>query len=454
MSGNPGREKRKGITLLVTAALMAGVLPMVGLAIDASFLYTVKAKLSAAVDAAALAGARSLSRGMDLASQAENAKATAQAFFRANFPEGHLGTHDSVLTMEVAETALKTRTVQITGTVVAPSYFLRFLGIGNTTLKAASMASRRDVNIVLVLDRSTTMKDAMAPMKAAAIDLVNKFADGRDNIGLVVFGTGWLVPFPSDGSDMPQPNFKSASPNVATLINQMANGGSTDTPGALSKAYDMLKARNETGSLNLIVFFTDGLPNGVTGDFSAGLMKTGYGTTCTYKNDPTHPIKGIIVERGGIFDEKSNTLTSTGYTTTTKNANGCKFVSDYTQVGLDIARLPSIDVYTNQTNGPNRYVSADLTKVRDITQIDHASLNAADDAVQRIRRDTNLGVVIYAIGFANAVDETWMKRIANDPASVYYSSSVPKGEYVRAPTAADLSTAFAKVASEILRLAM
>ena len=60
MSANKRREK--GFALLVTTATMFLVNPTVGLAIDTSFLYAVKARLSAAADAAALAAARSLSR--------------------------------------------------------------------------------------------------------------------------------------------------------------------------------------------------------------------------------------------------------------------------------------------------------------------------------------------------------------------------------------------------------
>jgi hypothetical protein len=99
----------------------------------------------------------------------------------------------------------------------------------------------------------------------------------------------------------------------------------------------------------------------------------------------------------------------------------------------------------------------DLTRVDSPQQIGYASLNAADSAVQRIRQDTALNVVIYTIGYAGGSeipDETWMKRISNDPSSPSYDSSKPTGLYVKAPTTGDLGAAFSKVASEILRLAL
>jgi Flp pilus assembly protein TadG len=57
------RMKQKGLTLIITVLAMAVLIPMVGLAIDTSLLYAIKAKMQAAVDAASLSGARSLNRG-------------------------------------------------------------------------------------------------------------------------------------------------------------------------------------------------------------------------------------------------------------------------------------------------------------------------------------------------------------------------------------------------------
>ncbi len=65
------------------------IVPMVGLAIDAGILYTVKGKLQMAVDAASLAAARALSRGNDDATQQTNAIATAEEYVLLNFPTGY-----------------------------------------------------------------------------------------------------------------------------------------------------------------------------------------------------------------------------------------------------------------------------------------------------------------------------------------------------------------------------
>jgi hypothetical protein len=135
------------------------------------------------------------------------------------------------------------------------------------------------------------------------------------------------------------------------------------------------------------------------------------------------------------------------------NSNGCAYRTNENDMRQDVVRMPAADWYGNLTTG---YVPVDLTRVDSPRQIGYASLNAADDAVRRIRQDTQLDVVMYAIGYhggSEYPDEVWMRRICNDPASPDYSTVVPPGLYVKAPTTAELAVAFSKVASEILRLA-
>jgi Flp pilus assembly protein TadG len=466
MSRTNHQTRNRGATLIITVVLLGVILPMVGLGIDASLLYAIKAKLQAAADAASLAGARSLNRGMDLTSQAGNAQATAQAFFKANFPNGHMRTTGSTLTVTVAESAYKTRTVSSVARVVAPTYFMRILGFVSTTLVANSVASRRDVNMVLVLDRSSSMSGVMSAMLAAARGFVEKFAEGRDNVGLMVFGGSSVTAFPNPSPHGPVSNFKSASPNVDTLISRIVNGGNTGTAQALWLAYQELVKRNEPGALNLIVFFTDGLPNGLTGEFNdpnstKNLLKTTSG--CTYRRVAGRPMPGFLSQKSGfaptgttagikVLDASTVSSVSEGPIQT--NSNGCAYRSNEDNMPQDVLKMPAQDLYGDSTSG---YVAVNLNSVTSPQQIGNASLNAADSAVQRIRQNTNLNVVIYTIGYnggSEKPDEVWMKRISNDPTSSSYTTSETPGLYVQAASTGDLSAAFAKVASEILRLAL
>src|SRR5436190_235237 len=73
------------------------------------------------------------------------------------------------------------RSVSVTAYVTAPLYFMRWLGNNNTTVSATATAVRRDVNVVVVMDRSGSLATSAScnPLKAAAITFVSKFANGR-----------------------------------------------------------------------------------------------------------------------------------------------------------------------------------------------------------------------------------------------------------------------------------
>ena len=86
---------------------------------------------------------------------------------------------------------------------------------------------------------------------------MNKFANGRDNIGLVTFASSTNADFPIAS------NFQTANPSVPTLIDDITCQGSTSSAMALWYGYDQLVGLNEPGALNVLLFFTDGKPTGV-----------------------------------------------------------------------------------------------------------------------------------------------------------------------------------------------
>ena len=260
-------EKGVAIVLATFTIIMLGGL--IGLAIDGGIAFFLKARLGQAMDAASLAGARSLSRGTDVNSQAANATAVAKNYFSANFPSNFWGCTVNTPTVNVWEDTVNThiRYVQVTGSVTTPLYFMRVLGFTTASLSSTATAQRRDVNIMLVLDRSFSMgaNGAIGPSVTAAVSFVNDFAPGRDKLGAVIFGGNYYL-------YQPTVNFQ---PSLVNAINQTASKGNTGTAQALWAAYKQLVLLNEPGSLNLIVFFTDGLPNGISADMSPYRVKTG-----------------------------------------------------------------------------------------------------------------------------------------------------------------------------------
>ena len=105
-----------------------------------------------------------------------------------------------------------------------------------------------------------SLSNSCLPMIAAAQNFVNQFAPGRDNVGLIPFASSTYVNFPIANS------FQSAAPNVQTLIGSIVCDGSTSSAEALTLGYQQLAGLNQPGALNVILFFTDGQPTGVTFD--------------------------------------------------------------------------------------------------------------------------------------------------------------------------------------------
>lgn len=462
-------KKRRGAVLLLVTLAMVFVLPIIGLAVDVTLLYMIKTRLSAAVDGGALAAARSLSRGVDLASQTTAASNTAVAYFRANFPQGYLMTPDTSPnpTVLVDASVMNLRTVTIDATVQAPMYFLRLLGFTEAPVRAYGQASRRDVNIVLVLDRSGSLQTSgyCDDLIDAATKFSNKFAEGRDNLGLVTFARSSTINFPLAN------NFKSASPSVSGIIGNIDCDSYTAGPAGLSMGYQELTRVNEPGALNVIVFFTDGIPNTLHMDFpikrDAGGSPSGV-STC---NAGLTTLRGSLTPSGGgsggLFpltgdinppSEPSGMIPAGERTgcviTTTNNADN---------IEQDLAYLPVQDIFGNSINGfrgaPPVYTSgpyAGKYRVNSSSGLETAAQNALDNAAVRIRSDATLRPVIYSIGLGavGPSQDELLRRVANDPAATNYDNSKPAGLYAFAPDGNGLTAAFQRIAAEILRLSL
>ena len=141
-----------------------GLVGAVGIAIDTSVAYNVRSQLAAAVDAAALAGARNFA--------SPNRDTDIQNFFTANFQEGYMG---SVLQpLEIASDN-EARTVTVTARVTIPTFFMSVLGTDSTDISATAEAtlSSRDVEVSLVLDVTGSMGGSkITDLKAAAKELI------------------------------------------------------------------------------------------------------------------------------------------------------------------------------------------------------------------------------------------------------------------------------------------
>jgi hypothetical protein len=306
------KGKRGSVLMLYTLAVGLVILPLVGLAIDFGVLYTVQARLWAAVDGASLGAGRLLGTSADPAQ-------VAGQFLQATFPAGYWHTptltnvtppdcgtdfysmsipHNSYSARHCVPT-IGSHVVDVTASVQVPLYFLRILGATQATVSAHAQATRRDTRVVLVLDHSGSMTTtgpggeppAWPKLQLAARDnFAKRFRPGIDRLGLVVFGTSAIVAYPSNyprpynplpgSGGGPNTSFIDSTDvlldgsefhgtgDMLYMIMHTAPGGATGMAEALWLAYIELQKGHMTdladgpdGRLNAIVLFTDGYPN-------------------------------------------------------------------------------------------------------------------------------------------------------------------------------------------------
>src|SRR5437868_14225355 len=149
------RSSERGFVLVYMAVTLALLLLASGLAVDSGRAYVVKAQLSKAVDGAALAAARSLNSG--------NPRAEATQIFKANFPPGYMGTSTASDPTAAANfftsavnTATGVNTVTVNASAILPTTFMRVASIDNMTIGSTGEATRRMVDLSLVLDVSSS----------------------------------------------------------------------------------------------------------------------------------------------------------------------------------------------------------------------------------------------------------------------------------------------------------
>lgn len=296
------KKWNKGAVLVIGTASLVMIVPMIGMAIDTGIVYTTKTKLQSSVDGAALAAARALNLGQTAAEQETSAKLNARNWFDANFGAQYFGSQNTVFAEPIIQdTNLAVRNVTVTASTQVPTYFMKWFGFAHTPLSATGWAQRRDMVMMMVLDRSGSMQTngGCTPMKNAALSFIQKFTPGRDRIGMVTFSdTALLV--------KPVLNFDTALP---PLINGITCTGNTNTPQAVSLGYNELYAQQLPGALNVLMVMTDGLPNSITLNLIANgqdSFRTDFGTAVRQPPSPViaavgdcHDVNGTALNAGG-----------------------------------------------------------------------------------------------------------------------------------------------------------
>ena len=460
---------------------------MVGLAIDLGIMYNVRAKLQAAVDAAAIGSGNMLQRSTNMSDTTtiNNIKNAAQRFFTANFPSSYWGTspiyYDSTPTEDVST---KIRTIYVHAKVSVPMLFLRLLRISNSSVAAEATVNIRFVTLMIVVDRSGSVVNGHADddIKRALTTFIatqssSVFVDGRDVVGMVSFGGNWHLDL------APTVNFRTGNPTIATAINNIPfdNASNTNTGDGLYQGYYQLQKLNQPNTLNVIILLTDGRPSAFSGQFTMDpgssctdkTVKTGFlGANVSSGSWPPPQNTSSGIQTYGVYKDVWASLG--GDATIVSNSTGCAFRANPNDINLDINSFPILAGPVSTPDGaiavPNKYSTTTPYKTGEGTNTDdprairYAAYNVADNIATIIRQDTVIRPTIFVIGLNEStgepLDADWLARVANDPSyrdagnnSVFQAGppTQTSGMYYNVTTSS-LSTAFDKIASQILRL--
>ena len=482
------RDRRGGQAILFVVLLSSFFFSLAGLAVDFLWAYVIKERLTTAVDAASLAAVRALGRG------ATDMNRIVGMVFDSNFPDGFLlASNVQLSTPTITAPEPGVRNVTLTGRASAPTFFMRIWGFDDLPISSGATAARRDVNLMLVLDRSASLHpiraDAWDDVQAAARFFVEQFDDSRDRIGLVTFGTGAAV-------DVPLNTGTETSVTSAITNQVVGTSAATNSPEGLWLAYSELLRVSDANPINAIVFFTDGQPSAYTASFPVRIAPYNGSNSAPYcSSSPREAVIGtsqppnspVFQEILGFWNRTANTAPVTlgnhfGWIYDHFIVSGCNnnngnfdpygsnvellfdpnqcLPASWTPTHPTLTRTFSISTgpYTvSQCSSALKSTSSDTSNQNFRgAQVHNAAKNLTVNIANAARADAALGGGrVYSIGLGGwgyPADADFLERVSNDADSIYYDPNLPGGLYFYAPTPSQLQQAFNQVASEIFRL--
>lgn len=391
----PGSSKgsdERGAILVFVAVSLVGLIGVGGLAIDLGRAYVTKTRLSRAVDAGVIAGARSLRLGQSVATQ------RALALAKLNGLED--GVDGVSLSLTFGTNALGELTVGMSATKPMPATLMRILGWDQIPISSDAVAAVPPVDLDLVLDQSYSLAQNYAwdDLQDAAREFVSNFSDEIDMMGLGSFHARSVDRIPVESP------FKVG---ISATINNMNSAGYTNTGEGLRTAFEQMQnAPLRERSAKAVVFFTDGRPTAIRGVFNG--------------------VDRVIVVPGDL-----SATTVTGY----YNYN-------------TLVENPSQPVQRPYDGCDNVSSCFGMTE-------DQVRAQARQNGVYWADQIRSAGYILYTIGLGNLgggsappPDLDYLRLLANEGGVA--NPSQPKGRMFFAPSAAELEEVFDLVAQDLL----
>ena len=463
------------------AVVLTGLLLFTGLAVDSGRAYVVKAQLTKAVDAAALGAARNLNSG--------DPRAEAGRIFQVNFPSGYMGTNwvtdpgDASFYSLVTNASSGTNVITIAASTTMPTSFMKLGNFDHVTVSSSGQATRRMVDLSLVLDVSSSIGSKWTTVHDAAQAFVNSFDGAHDRMALLtyVWDVTVLDAMPSSRG------FNKAK--VVADVPAALPGGVTPMNEGVYRAWDELRTvpAGQQSSIRVIVLFTDGSGNVVPGLHDGSGISKGLFTSDFPKCNPdpdnittNNPsLLGVYNMATGVRNPSCSATATPWSAATTCGAptpvpylpvGTQSFHSTHRSAGIPINFLlqtnaltvngtpqSTIRGLTNWNAGVSRY-AAHASNIR------RAATNLTEIIADAARSDTSgdYKIRIYTLGMGSLVNcalgpnlessASVLRRIANDTASPDFNSAELTGNYYFAPTPDDVGPMFQNIQNQIIRL--
>ncbi len=468
----------RGIALVYMAVLLTTLLLFSGLALDGGRGYVVKAQLTKAVDGAALGAARNLNSG--------DPRAEATRIFKANFPTGYFGTSsvtdptsDPGFFSLTTDAATGTNVVTVTASAVLPTTFMQLGNYFNMNVTSTGQATRRMVDLSLVLDVSSSIGSQWTTVRDATRAFINSFDGAHDRLALLTFSNGAAVldPMPSSrGFD----KSKLMSDVPSTLP-----GGSTNMVEGMYRGWDELRSvpLGTQSGLRIIVLFTDGASNGVPANWDGTGTAKSMRTADFPKNLPdpdgqtwNNPSIGGLMDTATGVASPSVGITPSIWSDKTVTVPGYTFMPAQTlhthhrssgiptAFPLQTSALMVNGVAQNSSTRRGLYLDPPSGQYKaNVWNVNNSARNVLEIVSDAARNDNgDYKIRIYSIGMGDLVryllgtmpekPEDILKRISNDATSPDFNSAQLEGKYYFAQTAADVGPAFQSIQNQILRL--
>jgi Flp pilus assembly protein TadG len=418
-------KSESGTVIIALALFLVLLLSFIAFGTEAGRWYLLRAEISKAVDAGALAGAKNISNPH------VDPKTLAEQICAENFPAGAFGTPGAGNGSANFNVDIDAdNKVLVSGHATSPAIMAQLLGIHEVPVSSAGAAQMRPVEIILVLDRSGSMAgQPIADLKVAAKSFLDYFTDSQstDKMALISFATSERVDR-ALGSNFVTP--------MKVSISAMAANGYTNASDAIHEADGPKGFTDQSGvpvqdrTKQFLVFFSDGRPNVFRGAF---------------RN------KGAIVDAlvrvgGGNCDPgDNNQVYGQLLSPTTGNdiATPARPTGDGVLPSACGANKVTTRWYVLDTEPVPGYSPTACT-IPEPTLHNHLCTLAADLAVGYANKMKDDGVTVFTIGLGENIHTDFLTDLASSPDMVYM-----------APTSADLQGIFQKVARDIkLRLVL